>query len=137
MAWDGTSLRAEIGAEFDTLSFRREDVRMAMAARAEDRAHAARERMRGTYALKKLRLGQAGLSAYNRQNSALHRARKKQALGVAGWRAYNRQRCAQFRARRRADPVRYRAWCERMRPKWREAEHKARARKAAAAERTT
>lgn len=131
MGWDGMSLRAEIGAEFDTLAFRREDARMALAVRAEERAAAARERMRGTYGLKKLRLGKSGLSACNRRTSALWRARKKQALGVAGWRTYNRQRCAQFRARRRADPVRHRAWCERMRPKWREAEHKARAKRAA------
>jgi hypothetical protein len=131
MGWDDTSLRAEIGAEFDTLSFRREDVRMALAMRAEYRAAAARERVRGKHLLKKLRLGTAGWSAYNRQACALHRARKKQALGIAGWRAYNRQQCAKHRARRRADPVRYRAWCERMRPKWRKAEHKARARRVA------
>jgi hypothetical protein len=97
MGWDGAVLRAEIGAEFETLSFRREDVQLALAIRAEYQALAARERTRRNQALKKLE------------------------LGPDGWRAYKRQACALYRARRRADRARHRKWCERMRPRWREA----------------
>jgi hypothetical protein len=85
MAWDSTSLRAEIGAEFETLSFRREDVGMALAVRAEYQAQALRERVRRCI------------------------ANKKRLLGADRWRAQKRQVDAQYRARRRADPSRYHA----------------------------
>lgn len=98
MGWDGTVLRAEIGAEFDTLSFRRDDVRMALAVRAEYEAQAARERVRR------------------------YRATRKCVLGAEGWREYRRQLDARYRARRRGDPSRYhralaiaRAWKARNR----------------------
>jgi len=85
MGWDGMSLRAEIGAEFDTLSFRREDIRMALAVRAEYQARALRERVQRS------------------------RAKKKCLLGAAECRAQKRQADAMFRARRRTDPSRYHA----------------------------
>jgi hypothetical protein len=85
MGWDGAVLRAEIGAEFDTLAFRREDVLVATATWAEYKAQAARERVYRC------------------------RANKKRLLGEARWRAQKRQVDASYRARRRADPSRYHA----------------------------
>jgi ElaB/YqjD/DUF883 family membrane-anchored ribosome-binding protein len=83
MGWDGAVLRAEIGAEFDTLAFRREDVLAATATWVEYKAQAARERVRRCI------------------------ARKKRLLGTERWRAQKRQVDARYRARRRADPSRY------------------------------
>lgn len=85
MGWDGTSLRAEIGAEFETLAFRREDVLMALVTLAEYKAQAARERVRRCV------------------------ANKKREMGAEGWREYQRQLGASYRARRRADASRYHA----------------------------